>query len=112
MQKETPLFSRSFSLACFLGVLHVTLWGASHETMYNSCRFCHGEKGELRYLGKVELINRLDKTSLVILLQGYKQGEINQMGLGKMMQAQIANFTESDIEALAAYIAQFASQPQ
>ena len=34
------------------------------------------------------------------------------MGLGKMMQAQIANFTESDIEALAAYIAQFASQPQ
>lgn len=109
VQKETPLFLRSFSLFC---LLHVTLWSASHEAMYNSCRFCHGEKGEVHYLEKVEPIKRLDKTSLVILLQGYKQGEINQMGLGKMMQAQIANFSESDIEALATYIAQFASQPQ
>lgn len=112
MQKGTPLFLKNFSLFLLSGLLHVNLWGANNEAMYNSCRFCHGEKGELPYLGKVEPINRLDKTSLVILLQGYKQGTIDQMGLGKMMQAQIANFSESDIEALATYITQLASKSQ
>lgn len=111
MHKETLLFSKNFSLVFLLGLLHVNLWSASNETMYNSCRFCHGEKGELRYLEKVEPIKRLDKTSLVILLQGYKQGDIDQMGLGKMMQAQVANFNESELEALATYIATFTSNP-
>lgn len=112
MPKETPLFLKNFSLFLLLGLLHVSLWGSNNEAMYHSCRFCHGERGELTYLGKVEPINRLDKTSLVILLQGYKQGTIDQMGLGKMMQAQIANFSESDIEVLATYITQLTSKPQ
>lgn len=107
MKKETPLFLKSFKLIGLLGILHVTLWGASNETMYNSCRFCHGE----RYLEKIDPINRLDKDSLITLLQGYKQGSIDQIGLGKMMQAQIANFSENDIEALSTYIAQFKSNP-
>ena len=90
-----------------MGLLHVNLWSASNEVLYNSCRFCHGEKGEVTYLEKVEPIKRLDKTSLIVLLQSYKKGEIDQIGLGKLMQAQIANFNDADIEQLSAYIASF-----
>jgi len=101
------LFSKSFSLLALLGLLQTNLLSASNEVLYNSCRFCHGEKGEVTYLGKVEPIKRLDKTALVTLLQSYKKGEIDQIGLGKLMQAQIANFNDADIEQLSAYIASF-----
>jgi len=101
------LFSKSFSLLALLGLLQTNLLSASNEVLYNSCRFCHGEKGEMTYLGKVEPIKRLDKTALVTLLQSYKKGEIDQIGLGKLMQAQIANFNDADIEQLSAYIASF-----
>jgi len=90
-----------------MGLLHVNLWSASNEVLYNSCRFCHGEKGEVTYLGKIEPIKRLDKTSLIVLLQSYKKGEIDQIGLGKLMQAQIANFSDADIEQLSQYITSF-----
>lgn len=101
------MFSKSFSLLALLGLLQTNLLSASNEVLYNSCRFCHGEKGEVTYLGKVEPIKRLDKTTLVTLLQSYKKGEIDQIGLGKLMQAQIANFNDADIEQLSAYIASF-----
>lgn len=101
------MFSKSFSLLALLGLLQTNLLSASNEVLYNSCRFCHGEKGEMTYLGKVEPIKRLDKTALVTLLQSYKKGEIDQIGLGKLMQAQIANFSDADIEQLSAYIASF-----
>ncbi|WNZ00061.1 c-type cytochrome [Sulfurospirillum sp. 'SP'] len=101
------MFSKSFSLLALLGLLQTNLLSASNEVLYNSCRFCHGEKGEMTYLGKVEPIKRLDKTALVTLLQSYKKGEIDQIGLGKLMQAQIANFNDADIEQLSAYIASF-----
>lgn len=99
---------KNFSfLALVLGLLHTHLFSASSEVLYNSCRFCHGEKGEMTYLGEVEPIKRLDKTSLIALLQSYKKGEIDQMGLGKLMQAQIAHFSDADIEQLSEYIALF-----
>ena len=101
------MFSKSFSLLALLGLLQTNLLSASNEVLYNSCRFCHGEKGEVNYLGKVEPIKRLDKTALIALLQSYKKGEIDQIGLGKLMQAQIANFNDADIEQLSAYIASF-----
>lgn len=101
------MFLKNFSLFALLGLLQVNLWSASNEVLYNSCRFCHGEKGEVTYLGKVEPIKRLDKTTLIALLQSYKKGEIDQIGLGKLMQAQIANFNDADIEQLSAYIASF-----
>lgn len=101
------MFSKSFSLLALLGLLQTNLLSASNEVLYNSCRFCHGEKGEVTYLGKVEPIKRLDKTALVTLLQSYKKGEIDQIGLGKLMQAQIANFNDADIDQLSAYIASF-----
>ena len=101
------MFSKSFSLLALLGLLQSNLLSASNEVLYNSCRFCHGEQGEMTYLGKVEPIKRLDKTALATLLQSYKKGEIDQIGLGKLMQAQIANFNDADIEQLSAYIASF-----
>ena len=101
------MFSKSFSLLALLGLLQTNLLSASNEVLYNSCRFCHGEQGEVTYLGKVEPIKRLDKTALATLLQSYKKGEIDQIGLGKLMQAQIANFNDADIEQLSAYIASF-----
>lgn len=88
-------------------LLHVSLWSASNELLYNSCRFCHGEEGQTEYLGKVAPIKRLDKTTLIALLQGYQKGEIDQIGLGKLMQAQVKHFDDAQIEQLATYITSF-----
>ena len=80
---------------------------ASNEALYNSCKFCHGMKGEILYLEKIQPINRLDKTSLIAILTGYKEGKIDQIGMGKMMQAQTKNFDPEHIEQLAEYIDSF-----
>lgn len=96
---------KNFSIiALVLGLSNLSLFGANNAVLYNSCRFCHGEKGETRYLDKIEPIKRLDKSSLIALLKEYQKGEIDQIGLGKLMQAQIANFNEAEIEQLADYI--------
>lgn len=85
----------------------LSLQGASNEALYNSCKFCHGMKGEVFYLEKVQPINRLDKASLIAILTGYKEGTIDQIGMGKMMQAQTKNFDPEHIEQLAEYIDSF-----
>ena len=80
---------------------------ASNEALYNSCKFCHGTQGEIFYLEKIEPINRLDKASLIALLKGYKEGKIDQIGMGMMMHAQTKNFDPEHIEQLAEYIDSF-----
>lgn len=85
----------------------LSLQAASNEALYNSCKFCHGMKGEIVYLDKVQPINRLDKTSLIAILTGYQEGTIDQIGMGKLMQAQTKNFDAKHIEQLAQYIDSF-----
>lgn len=101
------MFLKNFSLLTLLALLQSNLFGVSDEVLYNSCRFCHGERGEVTYLGKVEPIKRLDKTALITLLNAYKEGNIDQIGLGKLMQAQIAKFNDAEIEQLSGYITTF-----
>ena len=84
-----------------------SLYGASNEALYNSCKFCHGKQGETFYLEKIQPINRLDKATLIAILTGYKEGIIDQIGMGKLMQAQTKNFEPAHIEQLAEYIDSF-----
>ncbi len=88
-----------------LSILALNLFAVESKNLYNSCKFCHGKNGEKAYMNKVEPINRLSSQELVILLKAYKRGDVDQIGLGKLMQGQLKNLSEENIEQVSKYIA-------
>lgn len=88
-------------------LLASSLVAVESKNLYNSCKFCHGKAGEKVYMNKIEPINRLSSQELVILLNAYKRGEVDQIGLGKLMQGQLKNLNEENIKQVSQYIADF-----
>ena len=76
----------------------------SAENLYKKCAGCHGENGEKSALGKSDPIGGKEKEVLTTLLMGYKYGELNQYGMGGVMEAQLINLSDDEIEQLAEYI--------
>ncbi len=56
--------------------------------LYKKCQVCHGVNAEKVYAGKVPALIDLDKESLISKLQEYKDGTLNNFGMGPVMQAQ------------------------
>ena len=77
---------------------------ANSEELYKNCAGCHGENGELSALGQSKVITAQENNLSIKQLTAYKYGELNQYGLGNIMQLQLTNLSEKDIEALADYI--------
>lgn len=90
-----------------LSILALNLFAVESKNLYNSCKFCHGKHGEKTYMNKVEPINRFSYDELHVILRAYKKGEIDQFGLGKLMQGQLKNLSEDNIEQVSKYIADF-----
>ena len=107
MQKAKHVCLNRFKLSIGIMVYASTLLAVDDALLYNSCRFCHGERGETTYIGKVNPIKRLDQTALVSILEGYQKGEIDQFGLGTLMQAQVKHFTQEELVQLSMYITRF-----
>jgi len=77
---------------------------ASSEELYKNCAGCHGEQGESSALGQSKLIAGQESNLTIKELTAYKDGELNQYGLGNIMQLQLEALDEDDIQKLAAYI--------
>jgi len=77
---------------------------ANSEELYKNCAGCHGENGETSALGQSKIITGQDSNLSIKQLTAYKNGELNQYGLGNIMQLQLTNLNETDIEELATYI--------
>ena len=73
--------------------------------LYKNCAGCHGENGEKEALNKSKLIGGQEVNVTVKELTAYKDGELDQYGLGNIMKLQVSTLSESDIEELAEYIA-------
>jgi len=77
---------------------------ASSEELYKNCSGCHGEQGETSALGQSKIIAGQDSNLTIKELTAYKDGELNQYGLGNIMQLQLEALDEDDIQKLAEYI--------
>ncbi len=91
-------------LLSFILIGHLSLFAETLE-LYKNCAGCHGEKGELSALQKSKLIGGQEYNLTIKQLTAYKNGELDQYGLGNIMKLQLSSLSESDIESLANYIA-------
>ena len=80
------------------------------KNLYEKCAGCHGKDGEKSALGKSDPIGGKEKDLLSALLIGYKLGELNQYGMGGLMEAQVSNLSDDDIELLAEYISKLSGE--
>jgi len=75
--------------------------------LYAKCAGCHGKDGKTKALGKSALLAGQDATTLSANMKAYKAGTRNVSGMGSLMKGQVSTMSDSDIEAVAAYIATF-----
>ncbi len=92
------------SLLSLILITNLFLFAETLE-LYKNCAGCHGEKGELSALQKSKHIGGQEKNLTIKQLTAYKNGELDQYGLGGIMKLQLSSLSESDIESLANYIA-------
>jgi len=72
--------------------------------VYKKCIGCHGDKGELSALQKSVLIGGQESNLTIKQLTAYKNGELNQYGLGNIMKLQISTLSDEEINSVAEYI--------
>ena len=89
---STLLFISTFSMA-------------NGQDLYKLCTVCHGEFGEEQALHKSALIKGQDSNKTIKQLTAYKNGELDQYGLGNIMNMQVQALSDDDIQELAEYIA-------
>ena len=77
---------------------------ASSEELYQNCAGCHGLNGEISAMGKAKIIRGQDTNLTIKELIAYKEGELNQYGLGNIMLLQLSGISTEEIEGLAQYI--------
>jgi len=87
-----------------LSILMTMALIASSEELYKNCAGCHGEQGETSALGQSKVIAGQENNLTIKELTAYKNGELNQYGLGNIMQLQLEALDEDDIRELAEYI--------
>lgn len=68
------------------------------------CITCHGADGRRDTSGRGSVIAGRDAAWIAANLKGYRTGKLSLRGLGAVMKMQIANRSDEDIAALAAYI--------
>lgn len=90
-----------FILCLFILTLHSNEKG---ESLYSSCKFCHGYNGKKIYENIVPSINNLDLSTLELKLKLYKQGLIDEYGFGPIMKQQMINIPNKEIPVLSKYI--------
>jgi len=87
-----------------LSVLMTMALLANSEELYKNCAGCHGDQGETSALGQSKVITGQKSNLTIKELTAYKNGELNQYGLGNIMQLQLKTIDEDDIQKLAEFI--------
>ena len=76
----------------------------SGEILYQRCIPCHGENGRKVALGKSSVIAGQSHDLLIQKLTAYQEGTLSIKGMGRLMQAQLRDYTYRDLENLSRYI--------
>jgi len=97
MKKTTPI------LLSILLLLSMELF-ADGQSIYKKCSGCHGEYGETKAFGKSALIGTQESNLTIKELTAYRNGELNQYGLGNIMKMQLITLSDKEISEVAEYI--------
>jgi cytochrome c553 len=81
-----------------------TVENAAGAAVYKKCAGCHGVDGKTKALGKSAVISGQSKEDLVTKISGYKAGTLDTAGMGTLMKGQVSSLSDTEIDALAAYI--------
>ncbi len=92
-------------LLLFIIITSTILTFADTLELYKNCAGCHGENGEKQALNKSKLIGGQEANVTIKELTAYKNGELDQYGLGNIMKLQLGIISQSDIEEIAEYVA-------
>lgn len=74
------------------------------SSLYNSCQYCHGSRGDKVYADLVPIIQNIGEETLIAKLELYKKGELDIYGFGPIMKQQMKNIPTELIPTLAKYI--------
>ncbi|MEJ2437011.1 MAG: c-type cytochrome [Sulfurovaceae bacterium] len=86
----------------FAGVTMLMADGAT--TFATKCASCHGADGKTAALGKSKPIAGMDAAAVEKSIHGYKDGSLNQYGLGASMQGIVATLDDATITEVATYV--------
>jgi len=103
-EKKTPLnkYSQNISIQ---DSENYSLNFKEVEKLYKArCASCHGLRGDVEALGHSDTIAGEDHETIIMKLRAYKEGSLNQYGLGDVMHDIALNLTDEDIKDLAYYI--------
>lgn len=95
---------KKIALALLVTSVALMASDGSGAALFKKCSACHGVNGEKAALGKSAIIGGLDTATLIKDIKGYKAGTRNTKGMGALMKGQVGSYSDSDIEAVAAYI--------
>ncbi len=73
--------------------------------IFKKCAICHGDKAQKHSLNVSKIIAGMDAVHIVKTLKAYRGGDLNQYGFGRMMQGQATKLSESEMQAVAKYVA-------
>jgi cytochrome c len=83
-----------------------TMLMADGATIYaTKCASCHGADGKMAALGKSKHIAGMDAAAVEKSIHGYKDGSLNQYGLGASMKGMVATLDDAAIKEVSAYVA-------
>lgn len=91
-------------LAVLLGLGSISVMADEGADLYKKCATCHGAQGEKSALGKSKIIKDMGAASVITALKGYKDGSYGGPMKG-VMKGQAGPLSDSQISAIAAYIA-------
>lgn len=89
----------------FIAISFSSLAMASGKELYKNCAGCHGDNGEKKALQQSAHIGGQASSVTIKQLTAYKNGELNQYGLGNIMKMQLITLTNENLNELANYIA-------
>ena len=74
------------------------------KELFQPCKGCHGENGEISALGESAIIGGEEKNGLLYQLREYKAKRLNQYGLGGVMVGQVKKLSDKELMVLSEYI--------
>jgi len=89
----------------FVGILLTSLLYSNGASLYAKCAECHGSHGQLRALGKSDVIKGQKASRIFDQLKSYAKGKQNLYGYGSLMKMQVALMNEKEMRELAEYVA-------
>jgi len=84
--------------------LNIKTEGKCSSVDVNKCAACHGKHFEKHAMGKSKIVKDMDSTMIYNELKEYKNGKLNQYGMGVLMKMQVKNYSDTELHMISSII--------